>query len=57
VGGIAEIITPQDLAKAAENYVFDSDLREKHAKAARETVLNYSWETEVKKLAVIIESI
>jgi len=57
VGGIAEIITPQDLSKAAENYVFDSELREKHAKAARETVLNYRWETEVKNLANVIESI
>jgi glycosyltransferase involved in cell wall biosynthesis len=57
VGGLAEIIEPKDLAKAAENYVFDSELREKHGKAARETVLKYRWEDEMKTLEKVIETI
>jgi glycosyltransferase involved in cell wall biosynthesis len=57
VGGISEIIEPKDLAKAAENYVFDSELREKHGKAARETVLKYKWEDEMKTLEKVIETI
>jgi glycosyltransferase involved in cell wall biosynthesis len=57
VGGISELVLVSDLAKAAEEYVFDSSLREKHGKAARETVLKYRWEDEVKKLADVIETI
>jgi glycosyltransferase involved in cell wall biosynthesis len=57
VGGVSELVLVSDLAKAAEEYVFDSSLREKHGKAARETVLKYRWEDEVKKLADVIETI
>lgn len=54
VGGMIEIIDPMELAIAAETYLLDSELREAHGRAARETVLQYKWEDEVKKLAEII---
>jgi glycosyltransferase involved in cell wall biosynthesis len=57
VGGQIEIVDPIDVAIAAESYVLDSELREKHGMAARETVLAYKWETEVRKLANVILSI
>ena len=55
IGGKSEIVDPRDLALAAEDYLLDSDLREKHGKAARETILKYRWEEEVKKLVDILK--
>jgi len=54
VGGIIEVVDPMDLAIAAETYLLDSELREKHGAAARATVLQYKWETEVKRLADLV---
>jgi len=44
VGGEATAVSPHDLCLGMETYVNDSELREKHGKAARETVLAYKWE-------------
>jgi len=57
VGGVAELVSHIDLMKAAEQYVFDTDLRERHGKAAMETVRKYNWADEVAKLAQVIETI
>lgn len=57
VGGVAEYVLPKDLARAAEEYVYDSDLRRRHGSKARETVLKYKWETEVADLAKTIREI
>ena len=54
VGGLGEIVDPHDLMLAAEEYVMDTDLREAHGKAARETVLRYTWKEEVAALAKMI---
>jgi len=54
VGGIAELVDPFDLSLAMEEYVMDSELRARHAAAARETVLSYKWSTEVEALANVI---
>jgi glycosyltransferase involved in cell wall biosynthesis len=57
VGGVSELISHIDLMKAAEQYVFDTELRERHGKAAMETVRKYNWADEVAKLAQVIETI
>lgn len=56
IGGITEVVDAHDLSLAAEEYLLDSELREKHGKAARETVLTYKWSDEVAKLADVIRS-
>jgi glycosyltransferase involved in cell wall biosynthesis len=55
VGGIIEACDSHDLALAAEEYILDSELREAHGKAARETVLEYKWPMEVEKLAKVLQ--
>lgn len=57
VGGIIEVVDPMDIAVAAENYLLDSELRAAHGAAARETILKYKWDQEVKKLADLILSV
>ncbi len=57
IGGTIEVVDPIDLAVAAEKYILDSELREKHGSAARQTVLSYKWEVEIKKLADVINTI
>ena len=57
VGGISEMVDPFELSLAAEEYLLDSELREKHGKKARETVLQYSWKDEVAKLAKVLKEI
>ncbi len=54
MGGIAEVVNPADLCLGMEEYLLDSELREKHGKAARETVLEYRWATEVKELIRVV---
>ena len=56
LGGIAEVVAPSDLCLAIEEYLLDSELREKHGKAARETVLKYRWEDEVRSLVNVLRS-
>jgi len=45
VTGEAQIVHPDDVAKAMERYVFDESLRKNHGKLAKETVSNYTWES------------
>jgi glycosyltransferase involved in cell wall biosynthesis len=56
VGGMIEVVDPKDLARAAEDYLLDSDMRESHGKAARETVCAYKWSSEVAELARVLKS-
>jgi hypothetical protein len=42
------------LCLGMEEYLLDSELREQHGKAARETVLKYRWEDEVKELVKVV---
>jgi glycosyltransferase involved in cell wall biosynthesis len=57
IGGIAEIVDPFELSLAAENYVLDTELRERHGKAARSTVLAYDWPKEVQSLVKVLREI
>lgn len=57
VGGMIEVVDAHDLMLAAEEYVMDSELRERHGVAARETVLQYKWSSEVTCLEKVIQSI
>ncbi len=57
IGGEIELVTPADLCLGIEEYLLDSELREKHGFAARQTVLSYSWEKEVEELARVIRSL
>lgn len=57
IGGKTEIVDAHDLALAAEEYIMDSELRERHGKAARETIREYKWPVEVDKLADVIRAI
>jgi glycosyltransferase involved in cell wall biosynthesis len=54
VGGIIEVCDSHELALAAEEYILDSELREAHGRAARETVLQYKWADEVGALANVL---
>jgi len=56
VGGISELVDPHDLMLAAERYVMDTDLRERHGAEARKTVLTYTWEKEVASLVSVLDS-
>jgi glycosyltransferase involved in cell wall biosynthesis len=44
VGGEAHACTPHDICLGMEEYVLNSEKRDAHGKAARETVLTYTWE-------------
>jgi len=57
VGGIAELVDPIELSFAAEKYVLDSELRKKHGREARNTVLTYKWSEQVKVLADVISNV
>jgi glycosyltransferase involved in cell wall biosynthesis len=57
IGGQIEVVDPLELAIAAEKYVLDSDLRAAHGSAARNTVLSYKWENEMKSLLSVIQTI
>jgi len=54
VGGMIEVVDPHALALAAEEYILDSDLRLAHGAKARETVLAYKWENELKPLVDLL---
>jgi glycosyltransferase involved in cell wall biosynthesis len=57
VGGMSELVDSHDLMIAAEDYVLDSELRTKHGKQARATVLAYEWKKEVESLRKVILAI
>ena len=54
LGGIAEVVSPADLCLGMEEYLLDSELRDQHGAVARETVLKYRWEDEVKELIRVV---
>lgn len=57
VCGEAQMVDPEDMAKAMERYIFDEDLRKLHGKNAKETVSTYSWEKScaplIKRLRMV----
>jgi glycosyltransferase involved in cell wall biosynthesis len=55
LGGIAEVVDPHEVSVGMESYLMDSELREKHGKAAREKVLTYTWENCMKQLTRRLE--
>ena len=59
VGGEAHACAPRDVCLAMEEYVLNSEKRSHHGKAARETVLPYTWQnscaTLVKRLQRLME--
>jgi len=57
IGGIAELVSATDLSIAMEKYLLDGNLRERHGKKARETVLTYKWNQEVTSLRDVIRDI
>jgi glycosyltransferase involved in cell wall biosynthesis len=48
IGGEAGIVDYREVAGAIEKYVIDGQLRAHHGKAARETVLGYTWERALR---------
>lgn len=46
-GGEAEAVDPIDFSRAMERYVHDENILKVHGAAARDTVLEYSWEKVV----------
>ena len=50
IGGEASVCNPHDVCLAMEEYMLNSDKRVAHGKAARDTVLTYTWERAVKQL-------
>jgi glycosyltransferase involved in cell wall biosynthesis len=44
VGGEALAVDPHDLCLGMEEYLLNTEKREAHGKAARETVLSYTWD-------------
>jgi glycosyltransferase involved in cell wall biosynthesis len=57
IGGVAEIVDPFELSVAAENYILDTELRQRHGAAARKTVLSYEWSKEVQSLVKVLREI
>jgi glycosyltransferase involved in cell wall biosynthesis len=59
VTGEAELVDPEDVAKAMEKYLFDEDLRKLHGKLGKEKVSTYTWnkccEILIKRLKVVQE--
>jgi len=52
VTGEANMVNPEDMAKAMERYVFDEDTRKLHGRLAKELVLTYTWE---KSLSLLVK--
>lgn len=50
VGGEAEVCDPHDICLALEEYLVNSAKREAHGKAARETVLGFTWAKATENL-------
>jgi glycosyltransferase involved in cell wall biosynthesis len=50
VAGEVELVSSHDLSIAMETYLNDTELRERHGKAARETVLKYTWSSVMSNL-------
>jgi len=52
VTGEAQMVDPEDVAKALERYVFDESEKKLHGRLAKETIASYTWE---KGVAVMIK--
>ena len=50
VGGEAHACEPHDLCLGIEEYLLNTEKREAHGKAARETILSYTWEKAAANL-------
>ena len=57
IGGVAEVVDPADYCLGLEEYLLDSELRGRHGRAARETVLKYSWKEEVGRLVEVVRGL
>ena len=55
VGGEAQVCDPHDVCLAMEEYLNDSEKRRVHGKKAKDTVMNYTWESAVKELVAKLE--
>jgi len=44
LSGEANIVDPEDVSKAMEQYVFDPNIRKLHSTKSKETVSTYTWE-------------
>jgi glycosyltransferase involved in cell wall biosynthesis len=59
VTGEAQLVDPEDVAKAMERYVFDEELRKRHSQKGKEKAAEYTWEkcaaTLIKRLSVVHE--
>jgi glycosyltransferase involved in cell wall biosynthesis len=54
LGGEAHVVNVDDFSVAMEKYVMDSELVKKHGAAAREKVLQYTWENVTADLRKFI---
>ena len=50
VGGEAMACNPHDVCLGMEEYVLNTDKKEAHGKAAKETVVGYTWEKSCETL-------
>ena len=55
IGGEAQVVDPHDVCTALESYLFDSELRVKHAQASEAKVATYTWDAAVKQLVRRLE--
>jgi len=59
VTGEAQLVDPEDVAKAMERYVFDEELRKRHGQRGKEKAAEYTWEkcaaTLLKRLSAVHE--
>ena len=56
LGGEIEVVRPQDVSKAMEQYVIQEDLRKVHSANAKETVRKYMWKENILPLLKGLEN-
>lgn len=52
VSGEAQMVSPEDVSRAMEKYVFDEELRTLHGKNAKEKAMEYTWD---KSTAILLK--
>jgi glycosyltransferase involved in cell wall biosynthesis len=57
IGGEASIVDYREVAGTIEKYLIDEQLRAHHGKAARETVLGYTWERALRTFTRRLKSV
>jgi glycosyltransferase involved in cell wall biosynthesis len=59
VTGEAQMVDPEDISKAMEQYAFNEDLCKLHGKLAKEKVSEYTWtkccSTFIKRLQALLD--